>query len=72
MKRSRVLTIVLALLIVIAVGAMAETPKTTENLITVTVFRGDPGDQPTEDNRIYKKIEGELGIRFEFEFLTGR
>ena len=39
--------------------------------ITVTVFRGDPGDQPFEDNKIYKKIEEELGIRFEIEFLAG-
>ncbi len=42
-----------------------------EEPITVTVFRGDPGDQPTEDNRIYKKIEEEFGIKFEFEFLAG-
>ena len=39
--------------------------------ITVTVFRGDPGDQPTEDNKIYKKIEEEFGIKFEIEFLAG-
>lgn len=39
--------------------------------ITVTVFRGDPGDQPFDDNKIYKKIEEELGIRFEIEFLAG-
>ena len=71
MKRSKFLTIVLVLLIVAAVGAKAEKSKTTEDLITVTVFRGDPGDQPTDDNRIYKKIEDELGIRFEFEFLAG-
>ena len=71
MKNKKVILIVLALLIAAAVGARAETPKTTEDLITVTVFRGDPGDQPTDDNRIYKKIEDELGIRFEFEFLAG-
>ena len=39
--------------------------------ITLTVFRGDPGDQPAEDNRAYKKIEEEFGIKFEFEFLAG-
>lgn len=39
--------------------------------ITLTVFRGDPGDQPYEDNKIYKKIEEEFGITFEFEFLAG-
>lgn len=42
-----------------------------EEPITVTVFRGDPGDQPTEDNRVYKRIEEEFGIKFEFEFLAG-
>ena len=39
--------------------------------ITVTVFRGDPGDQPTEDNKIYKLIEEQFGIKFEIEFLAG-
>ncbi len=39
--------------------------------ITVTVFRGDPGDQPTDDNKIYKMIEDEFGIKFEIEFLAG-
>ncbi len=39
--------------------------------ITVTVFRGDPGEQPTEDNKIYKMIEDEFGIKFEIEFLAG-
>ena len=85
MKNRKVILIVLAVLIVAAIGAgiyfltqnKAETPEKAEasekaeDLITVTVFRGDPGDQPTDDNRIYKKIENELGIRFEFEFLAG-
>ena len=39
--------------------------------ITVTVFRGDPGDQPTDDNKLYKMIEEEFGITFEIEFLAG-
>ena len=39
--------------------------------ITVTVFRGDPGDQPADDNKIYKLIEEEFGIKFEIEFLAG-
>lgn len=39
--------------------------------ITLTVFHGDPGDQPTEDNKIYKLIEEEFGIKFEFEYLAG-
>ena len=39
--------------------------------ITLTVFRGDPGDQPTEDNKIYKLIEEKFGVKFNFSFLTG-
>ena len=39
--------------------------------ITLTVFRGDPGDQPADDNKIYKLIEEEFGVKFEFEFLAG-
>ena len=39
--------------------------------ITLTVFRGDPGDQPAEDNKIYQKIKDEFGVSFEFEFLAG-
>ncbi len=39
--------------------------------ITLTCFIGEPGDQPYEDNKIYKKIEEEFGFKFEFEFLAG-
>ncbi len=39
--------------------------------ITVTVFRGDPGDQPTDDNKIYKQIEEPIGNMFDIEFLSG-
>ena len=42
-----------------------------DDTITVTMFVGNPLDQPTNDNKIYKKIEEELGIKFEFEFLAG-
>ena len=45
--------------------AVAEEP------LTVTMFVGNPLDQPTSDNKIYKKIEEDLGIKFEFEFLAG-
>ena len=34
-----------------------------EEPITLTVFRGDPGDQPYEDNKIYKKIADEFGVQ---------
>jgi len=39
--------------------------------ITLTYFYGGPGDQPNPDNKIYKMIEDEFGIKFEFEFLAG-
>ena len=83
MKRSKVLIVILALVLAAAVGAgvwllvrgnnapAPEEAKAKEEPITVTVFRGDPGDQPLEDNKIYKKIEEELGIKFEIEFLAG-
>ena len=38
---------------------------------TVTVFVGDPMDQPSADNKIFKLIEEKLGLKFEFEFLAG-
>lgn len=36
-----------------------------------TVFMGEPRQQPTKDNKIYKMIEEELNVKFEFEFLVG-
>lgn len=39
--------------------------------ITLDVFVGDPGQVPTKDNKIYKLIEDEFGIKFNFEFLVG-
>lgn len=51
-----------------AIPAMAEAPLEP---ITVTVFVGEPRDQPTSDNKIFKKIEEEFGLKFELEFLAG-
>ena len=62
-----VLALALVLALVPAVMAEGEAPAP----ITVTVFKGDPGDQPTDDNKMYKKIADELGITFEIEFLAG-
>ncbi len=64
------LSILLALMLL---GSMvpAALADSAPEVITVTVFRGDPGDQPTEDNKIYKLIEEQFGIKFEFEFLAG-
>ena len=67
----KTLAVLLALAVVFAAAAPVLAAGGAPELITVTVFRGDPGEQPTADNRIYRKIEEELGIRFEIEFLTG-
>ena len=63
----KLLALVLALMMVLSMASFA----VAEEPITVTVFRGDPGDQPTEDNKMYKLIEEEFGIKFEIEFLAG-
>jgi len=65
MRKLLAAILALTMLLSIASFAVAEEP------ITVTVFRGDPGDQPTDDNKIYKLIEEEFGIKFEIEFLAG-
>ena len=62
------------LLALVMLGAMTAIPATAEAApepITVTVFVGDPRDQPTSDNKIFKKIAEEFGLKFEFEFLAG-
>ena len=66
----KLLSVLLMLALVIALVPTALADEALEP-ITLTVFRGDPGDQPAEDNKIYKKIEEEFGIKFEFEFLAG-
>ena len=69
MRKILAVMLMLAMLTTVFSAATAEEAK--PELITVTVFRGEPGKQPAADNRIYRKIEEELGIRFEIEYLTG-
>ena len=64
----KLLSLILAVMMVLSLCSFA---AAAEEPITVTVFRGDPGDQPTDDNKIYKMIEEEFGIKFEIEFLAG-
>ena len=66
----KLLSVLLMLALVISLVPAAIAEETPEP-ITLTVFRGDPGDQPAEDNKIYKMIEEEFGVKFEFEFLAG-
>ncbi len=68
MKKLLAILMTLSLLISLLPAALAEG---AQEPITLTVFIGEPGDQPTEDNKIYKLIEEEFGIKFEFEFLAG-
>ncbi len=65
----KILAVLLVLAMLFAAAALAEGDQ--PELITVTVFRGETGEQPTADNRIYRKIEEELGIRFDIEYLQG-
>ncbi len=65
----RILSVILALAMLLSLCSFAAAEG--QEPITVTVFRGDPGDQPTEDNKIYKMIEDAFGIKFEIEFLAG-
>lgn len=62
MRKLLAAILALAMLLSVTSFALAEDP------ITVTVFRGDPGDQPTDDNKIYKMIEEEFGINFRSNF----
>ncbi len=70
MKKLLALIMALVMMILPVIPAYAEEDETPEP-ITLTVFRGDPGDQPAEDNKIYKLIEEKFGVTFEFEFLAG-
>ena len=60
-----------ALLAMILVLSMLPAALADDAPITLTVFRGDPGDQPTDDNKIYKLIEEKFGVKFQFEYLAG-
>ena len=39
--------------------------------ITISAFINTPNQQPTPDNRIYKKIKDELGVTLNMEFIVG-
>ena len=69
MRKILAALLVLAMVLALVPAVMAEGEALEP--ITLTVFRGDPGDQPTDDNKIYKKIEEKFGVTFKFEFLAG-
>ena len=70
MKR-RLLQTLAFLLLLAFVFPMIPHAARAEEPIVVSVFIADAFDQPTSDNKIYKLIEEEFGIKFEFEFLAG-
>ena len=68
MRKILATLLALALILSLVPAVMAEG---AEEPITVTMFVGSPYDQPLDDNKIYKKIEEDFGLKFEFEFLGG-
>ncbi|GHU69829.1 ABC transporter substrate-binding protein [Clostridia bacterium] len=69
--RKKWLAVVLCAAMVLSLTAALGTAQAADAVRTVTVFIADAMDQPTSDNKIYKLIEQELGVKFEFEFLAG-
>ncbi|TYQ16620.1 UNVERIFIED_CONTAM: putative aldouronate transport system substrate-binding protein [Acetivibrio alkalicellulosi] len=45
--------------------------KTSTDIMEISTFISRAGTTPTADNRIYKKIQEELGVKFNFEFVVG-
>jgi len=69
MKKLLATLLVLAMMLALVPAVMAEGEALEP--ITLTAFIGDPGDAPDADNKIYKMIEEQFGVTFEFEYLTG-
>ena len=68
MRKILAALLVLAMVLALVPAVMAEGALEP---VTLTVFIGDPGDAPKEDNKIYKMIEEKFGVTFEFEYLAG-
>ena len=60
MKKILAATLALAMMTAPLLSVPAAADEALEP-ITLTVFRGDPGDQPADDNKIYQKIADETG-----------
>jgi len=67
----KLVTLLLALVMLATTLSIPAIAQSAQEPITVSVFVGEARDQPTSDNKIFKKIEEEFGIKFEFEFLAG-
>ncbi len=67
----KLVALLLALMMMATLITIPALAQSKEEPIKVTVFVGEARDQPTSDNKIFKKIKEEFGIEFEFEFLAG-
>ena len=67
----KMLSLLLALAMILAIMPAAFAEEGDLEPITLTAFIGDPGDQPADDNKIFKLIEEKFGVTFEFEYLAG-
>ena len=54
-EMKKILAALLVLIFVVSPMLSAPARADAPEPITLTVFRGDPGDQPAEDNKIYQK-----------------
>lgn len=66
----KLVTLLLALAMLATVMALPAVAETAEP-ITVSVLIGDPREQPTSDNRMFKDIEETFGLKFEFDPTAG-
>ena len=69
MRKILAALLVLAMVLALVPAVMAEGEALEP--ITLTAFVGNPGDQPTDDNKIYKLVEEKFGITFKWDFLAG-
>ena len=67
----KLISLLLALAMLASLMVVPAMAETAEEPITVTVFVGEARDQPTSENKMFKQIEEEFGLKFEFEFLAG-
>ncbi|NLO84267.1 MAG: sugar ABC transporter substrate-binding protein [Clostridiales bacterium] len=67
----KLISLVLAMVLLATVFAIPAMAESTPDPMTVTVFVGEARDQPSSDNKVFKMIEEEFGLTFEFEFLAG-
>ena len=57
----KIVALLLSLVLLASVAAVPVFASAADEPLTVTVFCGDPRDQPTSDNKIFQMIEEEFG-----------